>query len=113
MKDTKFKINLCVKEAYDLLKGSGIADLVDCEYKELGHNKQLGILIYEKYFMRVKNRVSLVVIIDNIEGYTKVKAIGSGGGRGFVSDFDWGASDSFECDVERVFNKYLGDKNEK
>lgn len=107
MNDTEFEISLSVKEAFDLLKANDFADLVDTEYKELGSDKQLGILIFEKYFMRVKNRVSLVVIIDNIDGYTKVKAIGSGGGTGFFSDFDWGASDSFEFSVERLFKEYL------
>ncbi|QVK17441.1 hypothetical protein KHQ81_11360 [Mycoplasmatota bacterium] len=111
MKNTEFEVNISVKEAFDLLEGSDIADLVDTEFKELGDGKQLGILIFGKYYMRVKNRVSLVVIIDNIDGYTKVKAIGSGGGRSFFTDFDWGASDSFENEVERLFNETLRSSN--
>ncbi len=107
MNDTQFKIDLNVKDAFDLLRGSNFAELIDKEFKDLGNDKQLGILIYEKYFIRVSSRVSLVVIIDNLDGYTKVKAIGSGGGRGVGSDFDWGAADSFEISVEKLFKEHL------
>lgn len=111
MKNTQFKVDLSVLEAVRLLKRSSFADLVDQEIREVGNN-HLAILIFEKYFIRVSNRVSLVVIIDDFDGNSNIKAIASGGGRGVYSDFDWGASDSFEISVEKLFKEYL-EKNEE
>ncbi len=107
MRDTIFKINLGVKEAFDLLKNSDFADLVEAEYKDAENGKQIGIIILEKYYIRVNSRVSLVVIMDNFAGDTVVKAVGTGGGRSVYDDFDWGASDSFEVSLMKLFKDYI------
>ncbi len=107
MRDTKFEVNLTVKEAYDLLKSYDFGDVIHQELKELGNDKQFAVIIVEKYYIRVKNRVSLVIMIDNIDETTKIKAISSGAGRGVFSNFDWGASDDFENSVQKLFHDYI------
>ncbi|WP_240985704.1 DUF6054 family protein [Acididesulfobacillus acetoxydans] len=54
----------------------------------MGKGIWIGTLVFEKYFMRVKNRVVLVVIIDNIYGQTDVRAISTGSSEGMIFNFD-------------------------
>ena len=59
-------------------------------------------LVFEKHYYRAGNRLTLTVIIDNLQGPTRVHTISGGGGEGFFR-FDWGASDSFEnCAAEAL-----------
>jgi hypothetical protein len=102
-----FNVNLSPLRAFNLIKDNINGDLVDEEYREVGDGKYFGILVFEKYYMRVGNRASLVVIIDNIDGKTKVKSIGAGGGTGMFLSFDWGASDDFAYSVEEILKAYI------
>lgn len=45
--------------------------------------------VYEKFYYRAGNRLTLTVIIDNMRGTTHVHAIGGGGGNGAFFKFDW------------------------
>lgn len=73
----------------------------------MGNGIYIGTLIFEKYFMRVKNRVALVVIIDNIYGQTDVRSVSTGSSEGMIFNFDWGAADSFASSVHDILGDYI------
>ncbi|MDR3600951.1 MAG: DUF6054 family protein [Desulfosporosinus sp.] len=107
MSINNFKVSISPKEALELVKQNENADLVHEETHDLGNGIYIGTLVFEKYFMRVKNRVALVVIIDNIYGKTDVRAISTGSSEGMIFNFDWGAADSFASSVQKVLERFI------
>lgn len=107
MSKCDFFVKIGPIEALKLIKQEEGADLLEEDIKDLGKGKYIGILVYERYFYRVGNRVSLVIIIDNIYGGTRVKAIGSGGGQGILANDDWGAAASFAFEIKDILEQYV------
>lgn len=107
MSKCEFRVGIEPMEAFNLVKQEQSAELLEEDFKDLGDGKQIGVLVFEKFFFRTNSRASLVVIIDNINGYTNVNAIGSGGGNGMIFKFDWGASDDFASGVKDILRDYL------
>lgn len=101
-----FKVNMDAKAAYELVKADQNSELV---YEEiiLEGEDFVGIIIFEKYFMRVSNRAALTVIVDNTNGVTNIKAISTGSSQGMFFNFDWGASDDFANSVINTFERYI------
>ena len=63
-------------------------------------NENTYFIVMDRYFFRNKSRASLSIVITEDEfGHAKIEAIGSGGGRGLIFSFDWGAGDSFESSL--------------
>lgn len=60
------------------------------------------VMVFDKYYMRVKNRASLTVVVTGENGSVRVDAIGSGGGQGAVFSFSWGAEENFVTTVEDI-----------
>ncbi|MBQ2767630.1 MAG: hypothetical protein IJF49_06090 [Clostridia bacterium] len=82
--------------------GSWTGELIDIY--SIGNdasNTQCTVLVFEKHYYRVGNRLTLTVTIDNLQGCTRVHTVGGGGGEGLFR-FDWGASESFEDVVLRA-----------
>lgn len=69
---------------------------ISCEWVDEARNTagDTILLAFEKYFMRVKNRVSVNVLIYPFSDGIKIDVIGSGGGQGAFLSFDWGSEDS-------------------
>lgn len=69
---------------------------VSCELVDEARNatNETIMLVFEKYFMRVKNRVSVSILIYPVTDGIGVAVIGSGGGQGALLSFDWGSEDS-------------------
>lgn len=109
MSKYNFKVNLSPQETYELVKTHQRADLVHEEFIHLDSNQSIGTLIFEKYYIRSENRAALVVIIDNIKGYTDVRSISTGSSKGWLFNFDWGASDNFASSVKRILRSYIID----
>jgi hypothetical protein len=107
MSTYNFKVSISPIEALDLVKQNEDADLVHEETHDLGNGRYIGTLIFEKYYMRVKNRVALVVIIDNIYGQTDVRSIATGSSDGMIFNFDWGVADSFANSVQDILSDYI------
>lgn len=59
----------------------------------------VAVTVYEQYFYRVSNRITLTSIVDRVDGKTHVRLVSAGGGSGVVFRFDWGASESMEESV--------------
>ncbi len=64
------------------------------------------LIVYEKYFMRVKNRISLSIMLSEINQKTQIIAIGLGAGQGPLFKFDWGSEEDFVIDFTRLMEKY-------
>ncbi|MDQ7096661.1 DUF6054 family protein [Desulfosporosinus sp. PR] len=107
MSTYNFKISISPIEALDLVKQNENAELVHEETHDLGNGIYIGTLIFEKYYMRVNNRVALVVIIDNIHGQTDVRSIATGSSESMIFNFDWGAADSFANSVQDILSDYI------
>ncbi|SFL77313.1 hypothetical protein SAMN03159341_109233 [Paenibacillus sp. 1_12] len=107
MSKISFNVSIAPSAALDLVKHNQNADLVHEEYHIVGQDQLIGTQIYEKYYFRSKNRAALIVIIDNINGATNVRAIATGSSEGFIFNFDWGAADDFASSVENILSHYI------
>lgn len=69
---------------------------MSCTLVDEAHNEanDTMLLVFEKYFMRVKNRVSLSILIYPFMDKVKVDLIGSGSGQGPFLKFSWGSEES-------------------
>jgi len=95
-----FKVNLSLKDTISKLDNGIVSVSVTGEridYHVIIGNEDNGaiLLVYEKYFSRVGNRITLTIVVDNLDGQTKVHSIGGGAAQGMFFKFDWGASESF------------------
>ncbi|QZY53919.1 DUF6054 family protein [Crassaminicella profunda] len=107
MNQANFYVSLSPKDAYKMVMEKEDADLIHEELHELGNEKYMGILIFEKYYMRVGNRAALIVMIDNLKGQTEVRTVSTGSSPGMIFSFDWGASDDFVDSVKDILKKYI------
>lgn len=57
--------------------------------------------VYDKFFYRANNRVSLSVQIIGYQDEITVIGIGSGGGQGAIFRMDWGAEEDFSRAIIR------------
>lgn len=64
------------------------------------------LIVYEKYYMRVKNRVSLSIMLSEVNARTEIIAIGSGAGQGALISFDWGSEEDFVYDFTRLMESF-------
>lgn len=106
MSKSNFRIRISPEEAITLVRDNENADLIHEELNDLGDGKSIGTLVFEKYYLRSKNRAALVVIMDNIQGTTDVRVIATGSSEGIFFNFDWGAADDFVRTVEDILADY-------
>lgn len=109
MASNQIRVNIPPQNAAEIvcdyvIGGSITGELID-KYIPYDYNgASCIVLVFEKHYWRAGNRLTLTVVIDNLNGFTNVRSIGGGGGEGFLS-FDWGASNSFsECAVKALKN---------
>lgn len=105
-----FFVSAAPKDAVALIQeevvgGSITGELIDF-YEIEEPNAYLAVLVYEKHYSRVGNRLTLTVTIDNLSGRTRVHSVSGGGGEGLLR-FDWGAAEDFEATVENALRKYI------
>lgn len=105
------KVSLSVDEAVNLIEreiieGSITGTLIDSFEIKSSDNKKGVMMVFDKHYYRAGNRLTLTVLIDDLEGYTRVHYIAGGGGEGLFR-FDWGAAESFEEVVYEALRKYI------
>ena len=89
-----------------IIDGSVTGELIDKYIKFNENGTSIIVLVFEKHYYRAGNRLTLTVVIDNLDGKTHIHAIGGGGGEGLFR-WDAGASESFEdCIYDAIF-KYI------
>lgn len=106
---TEFYVNL---EPYDVvghidktMQGKISGQKIDRYITGEGKNT-VAVLVYEQYYQRVQNRLTLTAIVDKVGGKTHVRLVSSGGGTNVFFKFDRGASGSLENSVERALSPY-------
>ena len=108
---TDFYVSITPQEAAQIINryivnGSITGVLIDEYVNDNSTGKAVIVQVYEKHYYRVGNRLTLTVVIDNIDENTHIHVIGGGGGQGFFR-FDWGASDSFESCAYNALYEYV------
>ena len=108
MNADNFKVNLSLRDTISKLDSGIVRESVTGEridYHVITGNEDSGaiLLVYEKYFSRVGNRITLTIVVDNLDGHTKVHSIGGGAAQGMFFKFDWGASASFTSLPRSIF----------
>lgn len=109
MSNDNFKVSLDALTTLETIKNGQDSELVHEEIVDVENGKMVATLIFEKYFIRAKNRAALVVILDNLENYTDLRVISTGSSQGMIFNFDWGAADSFVNSVRRSLEGYIID----
>lgn len=109
--DNTLKVSMSVDETvkliYDkVINGSVTGELLDKYEIKSPDNKKCTVMVFDKHYYRAGNRLTLTVIIDNLEEATRVHYISGGGGKGLFT-FDWGAADSFENIVPESLEEYI------
>lgn len=89
----------------EIVEGSITGELIDSYVVNGENGKSCIVSVYDKHYYRAGNRLTLTVIIDNMQGVSRVHCISGGGGEGFFR-FDWGAAESFENCVESALAPY-------
>lgn len=101
----KFDVSQGIDEACNIIMNNLNADLVDKTVIPVdGGRSKVITLSYEKYFMRVSNRVGLFIILEDTLGITKIKSVATGASESLFFKFDWGAAKSFGDEVYYIFN---------
>ncbi|NMA49943.1 MAG: hypothetical protein GX947_09315 [Tissierellia bacterium] len=107
MSKDNFRVSLDALTTLETIKNAQDSELVHEEIVDVGNGKMVATLIFEKYFMRAKNRAALIVTLDNIENHTDLRVISTGSSQGMFLNFDWGAADSFVSSVRRSLKEYI------
>ncbi len=107
MSKDNFKVSLDALTTLETIKNSQDSELVHEEIVDVGNGKMVATLIFEKYFIRAKNRAALVITLDNIEDHTDLRIISTGSSQGMIFNFDWGAADSFVSSVRKSLEDYI------
>jgi len=107
MSKANFRVTISPEEAFHRVRDEQNADLVHEELIDLGQGRQFGTLVFEKYYLRTKNRAALIVLIDNVQGVTDIRVVGTGSSEGIFFNFDWGASDNFVNSVVEILQDFI------
>lgn len=102
-------INLTINEAIEKIENSNIGltfSIHDARKISFPNNKKCIILVGSKYYYRVRNYVSAIVILENSNVKTAVHIMTSGGGDN-VLGFDGGAESEFKAEIESVFEENI------
>ena len=78
-----------------IVGGSISGELLDDYVLQHGESGYCRVMVFEKYYYRVSNRLTLTGAIDNFESRTRVHCVTGGGGQRVSFRFDCGSSSSF------------------
>lgn len=95
---------------YELTRNS---KLIDRWVLSAPDGKNAVVCVYERYFFRVGNYLTLTVTADNFTGRTRVRCIAAGGGSSVLVNFDRGATDAFESAARDVLRPYFCKETEE
>ena len=99
-----WNVRLPLSETADRIEGAIVngnitGELINRYLVEAPGGGRCYVMVFEKHYARAGNRLTLTVVLDDMQpGVTRVHTASGGGGEGFFS-FDWGAADNFERSV--------------
>lgn len=95
-----------VNDVADMLSEAIQASAMSCQLvddlKLAAGGYPVRVLVFDKYYMRVKNRASLTMTVTGENGTVRVDAVASGGGQGAFFNFSWGAEEDFVTAAEDI-----------
>lgn len=107
MEETDFYVSIAIGQVVEKIKGqledSLTMTLVSEYERKTPQGNTLCVLVLEKHYFRVGNRLTLTVVMDDWEGRTHVHAVSGGGSESFFTRNDWGAGEDFV----QLFEKML------
>ena len=90
----------------EITSNNGIScNLVDEVERTLGNNIVF-LMVFEKYYARASNRVSLTITVSSDGDTIFVDAISSGGGQGPFFKCSWGAEEDFVAIVQTILHQH-------
>ena len=106
-------VSLSLPEAAERIRrrveeGSFTGELLD-DYTISGTEGAGRVMIFEKWFYRVGNRLVLTVTLDDLTGRTRIRVVPGGGGTSPWWKFDWFAGESFADEPYAAVEDYLID----
>jgi hypothetical protein len=108
MAETYF-VSLDLQSAMNVIEEAVLGDSFTGEqidhYESMSPHGGFIMLVYEKNYMRVSNRLTLTVLLDNCTGVTRVHTVSGGGGEGLFR-FDFGAAEAFEKVVKDALSEW-------
>ncbi len=88
----------------DILNSGMSCHLVE-RVSEAHGEVQLVVQVFEKYYMRVSNRVSLTLTLVAVGDAVTAYCIGSGGGQGPIFAMSWGAEENFAITAAQALER--------
>ncbi len=80
--------------------------VIDKKEMNFGDSKAC-LVIYDSYFFRCSNRVTLTVFVTEEKGSITVYAVGSGGGRSVYNEMSLGAEKKFILVIEKALKEII------
>jgi Family of unknown function (DUF6054) len=102
---------LAVSVVSTILKNKIEGDLKTHKNYHLDNDKQLEILIFERYSWRNNSSIGLTIMIDNKDDITTVEALSVGSGSGLLN-FDFGSGKSYANSAIHVIHDYCEKTNQ-
>lgn len=100
----------CLKKLHHEITYNG--ELLERYEVDDGAQRRVVVSIYERYYIRAGNRLTVTVTVDNFTGKTRAHWRSGGGSDSIMFNFDWGAADDFDRQIRETLSPYI-DKTEK
>lgn len=108
-------VTLPLKDCMERLRHELTRDgkLIDCHAVAAPGGGSVMVYVFERYYFRVGNYVTLTVAADDFTGRTRVRCIAGGGSNSALVNFDRGAADAFERAARDVLRPYFCKETEE
>lgn len=106
MAKMEFKVSLPPLEIQEIIEKKIQEELVFSDEYYLENEKCILIRIYNKYYMRMRNDIGLVIIYENTTGKNLIKMITTSSGDGLLSA-NLGAGENFIKKVKNIIDDYI------
>lgn len=105
------RIGASAQDVHQVLReGMGHVELVSEDvFRGAADGTYIAILLYQHFFMRVKNQVALMLIVSGDSQSTTVKSVSCASSSDVVFRIDWGAAGDFAVEpIELLKQHYRG-----
>ncbi|CEK36586.1 hypothetical protein UMC2PCS14_00101 (plasmid) [[Clostridium] sordellii] len=106
MAKKEFQVSLSPLEIQEIIEKNIQEELIFSDNYDLENEKYILIRVYNKYYMRTRNDVGLVIVCENTTGKNLIKITATGSGDGLFSA-DLGAGENFIKKVQGIISDYI------